>query len=136
MGMTGKERAAVVELRIAKAYRAYAEAKGNVELKYWETAANRLYYAAFDAVSALLLANGYDAQTHSGVRHIFSLNFIKTGIIPGEAGQLYHRLFSLRQTGDYDDTYEVSEEDVLPNVEATGELIDTVAALARQMTTE
>ena len=73
MGMTGKERAAVVELRIAKAYRAYAEAKGNVELKFWETAANRLYYAAFDAVSALLLANGYDAQTHSGVRHIFSV---------------------------------------------------------------
>ena len=54
----------------------------------------------------------------------------------GEVGQLYHRLFSLRQTGDNDDTYEVSEEDVLPNVEATGELIDTVAALARQMTAE
>ncbi len=67
---------------------------------------------------------------------LFSLKFIKSGIIPGEAGQLYHRLFSLRQTGDYDDTYEVSEGDVLPNVEATGELIDTVAALARQMTTE
>ena len=133
MGMTGNERTAVVELRIAKAYRAYAEAKGNVELKYWETAANRLYYAAFDAVIALLAAIGCDAQTHSGVRHICSLKFIKTGIIPNEAGQLYHRLFALRQTGDYDDTYEVSDGDVLPNVAATGELIDTIAALAREM---
>ena len=51
----------------------------------------------------------------------------------GMTGQLYHRLFSLRQTGTYDDTYEVSEGDVLPNVAVTGELIDTIAALAREM---
>ncbi len=133
MDMTRNERNAVVELRIAKARRAYAEAKGNVELRYWETAANRLYYAAFDAVTALLVAAGCDAQTHSGIRHLFGLKFIQTNIVPREMGRLYHRLFSIRQTGDYDDSYEVSEEDVLPEVEATGNLIDTVAALARQL---
>ena len=99
MSMTEEERDAVVELRIAKAYRAYEEAKGVVELKYWETIANRLYYAAYNAVTALLIANGDVAQTHSGVRHIFGLKFIKTGILPPETGRLYHRLFSMRQTG-------------------------------------
>ena len=39
--MTKEERDAVVELRIAKARRAYEEAKGVVELGYWETIANR-----------------------------------------------------------------------------------------------
>ena len=131
--MTKEELDAVVELRIAKAYRAYEEAKGVVSLKYWETIANRLYYAAYNAVSALLISNGDTAQTHSGVRHIFGLKFIKTGILPPETGRLYHRLFSLRQTGDYDDTYDVAAEDVLPNIEPTGKLLDVVVAKAREL---
>ena len=134
--MTKEERCAVVELRIAKAYRAYAEAKGVVELGYWETVANRLYYAAFNAVTALLVANGDTAQTHSGVRHIFGLKFIKSGILPKETGRLYHRLFSMRQTGEYDDTYDVAAEDVLPDIEPTGKLIDMVTAKAREMLVE
>ena len=131
--MTKEELDAVVELRIAKAYRAYEEAKGVVVLKYWETISNRLYYAAYNAVSALLISNGDTAQTHSGVRHIFGLKFIKTGILPPETGRLYHRLFSLRQTGDYDDTYDVAAEDVLPNIEPTGKLLDVVVAKAREL---
>ena len=131
--MTKEELDAVVELRIAKAYRAYEEAKGVVVLKYWETIANRLYYAAYNAVTALLVANGDTAQTHSGVRHIFGLKFIKTGILPPETGRLYHRLFSLRQTGDYDDTYDVAAEDVLPDIEPTGKLLDVVVAKAREL---
>ena len=133
MSMTKDERNAAVELRIDKARRAYAEAKGVVELGYWETIANRLYYAAFYAISALLMANGDTAQTHSGVRHIFGLKFIKTGILSQETGRLYHRLFSMRQTGDYDDTYDVAAEDVLPNIEPTGKLIDVVAAKAEEL---
>ena len=136
MSMTKEERDAVVELRIAKAYRAYEEAKGVVALKYWETVANRLYYAAFNAVTALLSASGDTAQTHSGVRHVFGLKFIKTGILPAEMGRLYHRLFSMRQTGDYDDAYDVAAEDVLPNVGPAGELLDAVVAKARELIAE
>ncbi len=77
MDMTNEERAALVELRIEKAVRAYEQAKGVVELKYWETIANRLYYSAYNAVSAVLIANGDTAQTHSGVMHIFGLRFVK-----------------------------------------------------------
>lgn len=133
MGMTKEERDALVEMRIAKAYRVYEEAKGVAGLKYWDAVANRLYYAAFNVVTALLMANGDTAQTHTGVRHVLGLKFIKSGVLSHEIGRLYHRLFSMRQTGDYDDTYEVSEEDVLPNIEPTGKLIDDVAAMARRL---
>ena len=98
--MTEDERRAVVEFRIEKSLRAYEEAKGVIELKYWETIANRLYYAAYNAVSALLIANGDTAQTHNGVIHLFGLRFIKTGLLPAETGRLYHELFTMRQTGD------------------------------------
>ncbi len=133
MSLSAEERNAVVEFRIEKALRAYEQAKGVVGLKYWETIANRLYYAAYNAVSALLIANGDTAQTHSGVIHLFGQHFIKTAIFPAETGRLYHHLFTMRQTGDYDDTYGLAEEDVLPYVGPTGELISQTTELARQL---
>lgn len=136
MGMTDDERLAVVEFRIEKALRAFEQAKGVVELKYWETIANRLYYAAYNAVSALLIANGDTAQSHSGVIHLFGLNFIRTNIFPAETGKLYHKLFTMRQTGDYDDTYGLTENDVLPYIEPTGQMISEIVGYARKLVTE
>lgn len=133
MSLSQEERRAVVEFRIEKAIRAYEQAKGVLGLKYWETIANRLYYAAYNAVSALLIANGDTAQTHSGVIHLFGLHFVKTGIVSSDMGRLYHSLFTMRQTGDYDDTYGLTEQDVLPYVEPTGQLIEEVSTLAKQL---
>ncbi len=39
----------------------------------------------------------------------------------------------MRQTGDYDATYGLSEEDVLPNVEPTGRLVSDISELARKL---
>ena len=133
MNLTAEERKAVVATRLEKALRAYEEAKGVVPLKYWETAANRLDYAAYDAVSALLIAHGEQPQTHSGVIRLLGMIFIKSGILDAEIGKLYHKLFSMRQTGDYDDTYGLTEEDVVPYVEPTGQLIEKVSGLAKEM---
>ena len=132
MSLTAEERKAIVESRIEKSRRAYGEASGVVALKYWDTIANRLYYAAYNAVSALLIAYGDVPQTHSGVIHLFGLRFIKTGLLPPDIGRLYHSLFTIRQTGDYDDTYGLAEVDVLPYVEPTGQFIEKVIELARQ----
>lgn len=56
MSLSFDERKVVVEFRIEKARRAFEQAQGVVELQYWETIANRLYYAAYNAVSAMLIA--------------------------------------------------------------------------------
>lgn len=133
MSLTAEERKAVVTFRIEKAFRAYGEAVGVIGNKYWETIANRLYYAAYNAVSALLVANGDAVHTHSGVIHLFGLHFIQEKRLPAETGRLYHSLFTLRQTGDYDDTYGLTEEDVMPYVEPTKLLINQVAELAKQL---
>lgn len=133
MSLNTEERAAVVEFRIEKALRAYEQACGVRQLGYWETIANRLYYAAYNAVSALLIANGDTAQTHSGVIHIFGLHFIKTGKVSVEMGRLYNKLFTMRLTGDYDDTYGLTEEDVVPLIAPAKELINTTISMARDM---
>lgn len=136
MSLNVEERKAVVEFRLEKAQRAYNQACGVVEFQYWETTANRLYYAAYNAVSALLIAYGHTAQSHSGVIHLFGQNFVKTGIFPPETGRLYHQLFSMRLTGDYDDTYGLTSADVLPLIEPAGHLIKQVTLLAKQRLSE
>ena len=133
MSLTTEERKAIVTFRIEKAFRAYNEAVGVIGNKYWETIANRLYYAAYSAVSALLVANGDTAHTHSGVIHLFGLHFIQEKKLSADMGRLYHNLFTLRQTGDYDDTYGLTAEDVMPYVEPTKLLINQVAELAKQL---
>ncbi|MBQ7531192.1 MAG: hypothetical protein IJT12_05750 [Paludibacteraceae bacterium] len=46
---------------------------------------------------------------------------------------MYNKLFALRMTGDYDDTYNLRAEDVLPLIEPTEALVTTIAALAQEI---
>jgi len=61
------------------------------------------------------------------------MKFIKTGVLSRKIGELYSELFSRRMTGDYDDTYDLQEEDVLPLVEPTEQLIKTISDLAIEL---
>ena len=36
-----------------------------------------------------------------------------------EYGRLFSRLFEMRQSGDYDDMYDVTEEEILPLIDKT-----------------
>ena len=136
MSLSFDERKAVVEFRIEKARRALEQAQGVVELQYWETIANRLYYAAYNAVSAMLIAYGYTAHSHDGVIHLFGQHFVKPGLVDIKDGKLYHHLFSMRLTGDYDDTYGLTSEDVLPLIAPASELIDKVIDIATKKINE
>ena len=133
MSLTFDERKAIVSYRLEKAQRLMEQAKGIAPLKYWETVANRLYYAAYNAVSALLIANGDEAQTHNGIIRIFGLHFVKVGRVSNEMGNLYKTLYSMRLTGDYDDFSYLSEENVMPLVSPTEDFISSISALANSL---
>lgn len=42
---------------------------------------NRIYYAMFYAVNALLIAKGFSASKHSGVRALFNKEIVNKGLI-------------------------------------------------------
>lgn len=132
MSLNEEERKAIVTYRLEKSYKSLQQAKGVVDKGYWEVVANRLYYAAYYAVSALLIANKYTAKTHEGFIQVFGLNFIKTGIVNNELGKTYSKLFSLRLTGDYEDHYNLEESDVVPMIEPTERLIEVISSLIKQ----
>ena len=132
MNLTAEERHDVVEYRIEKAQRTLQEVRDNIPFKHWSLIANRFFYAAYYAVSALLIAYGHRVKSHEGTISQFGLYFAKEGIVPKEMGKLYHDLFELRQTGDYSDNYDLAEEDVMPLIEPTEQLIEKVTALAKE----
>lgn len=129
MALTDDERNALVAYRLEKARETMLQVRGVLPLRYWEIIANRLYYAAFYAVSALLISEGIETRGHNGVIQMFGLHFIKPGRVPQDDGKLYSRLFSLRLKGDYSDNYNLVEEDVIPMVEPTDQLIQRIAVM-------
>lgn len=129
MSLTNEEREAIVSFRIQKAKDTLAEAEGIATLGYWNAVANRLYYSCFYMTSALLIQNNYSAQTHGGVIHLFGFHFVRAGIISKDAGKLFSKLFELRQTGDYDDLFNLSEEDVKPMIPLVHNFMDELLVL-------
>ena len=134
--LSDENRHAVVEYRIERAYTALEQAKKNLEIKCLEVTANRLYYAAYYAASALLIAYGIRTKSHEGNIGQFGQQFVLTGKLPKELGKLYNQLFQMRLTGDYGDTFGLSEEDVVPKIAPTEDFITQVTTMARQKLAE
>ncbi len=73
---------------------------------------NRIYYAMFYAVLALLEEKQIGTSKHSGAISLFDKEFIKSGIFDKELSMILHRAFELRQKGDYMEQSEVTKENI------------------------
>ncbi|MBR5249758.1 MAG: HEPN domain-containing protein [Bacteroidales bacterium] len=94
---------ALINYRIERAYETLKEAKYNADGGFYYAAINRLYYACFYAVIALLLKHDITSQTHQGARAMLGLHFVSKGKLSKENGKTFHDLFEKRHSGDYDD---------------------------------
>ena len=102
------------------------------ENKSWNACVNRLYYSCFYMVSALLLDNKLNAQTHAGVKSQFSLHFVKTGKVAKELGKLYVDLMDWRHKGDYGDMFDFDQKTVVPIIEMVGKFTTVVERLINE----
>ena len=96
MTLSEENRKNIVEQRLQKAYETLAEAKGTIGMGFWRASANRLYYACYYAVTALLIKNGHNIRTHNGVITILGKHFVLEGIVSKEQNRLYGKLFKRR----------------------------------------
>ncbi len=119
----------LIKYRINRAKETLAEVEALINLGYNNTAVNRIYYACYYAVNALITKHGLTAKRHDGIRQMFGLHFIKTGLIPKEFGKYYTDLFDRRQTGDYDDFVDYDKETVEELYKPAGEFIMLIEKL-------
>jgi uncharacterized protein (UPF0332 family) len=92
----------------------------------WNACVNRLYYACFYSVTALLLKSGHEAKSHNGIRTVFFREFIKTKKLDKEFGKLYSDLSDWRNKGDYSDFVDFGKEDVMPLLEKTRDFLNSM----------
>ncbi len=91
---------------IAKAETAWHSAQALLELGDVDGAANRAYYAMFDAARAALLVNAAPVEddmsrTHSGLIGAFGKHLVKNGSVPKSMGRLLNRAHEIRLVADY-----------------------------------
>jgi uncharacterized protein (UPF0332 family) len=115
-----------INYRIQKAKDTVAEVEILIKNEYWNTAVNRMYYACYYAVSALLLKNGIETSSHSGCRQKFGQLFVQTGKINKELARHFTDLFEKRQKGDYNDFFEFDKATVLRLYPSSILFIDTI----------
>jgi uncharacterized protein (UPF0332 family) len=122
--MTAEQRDALVAHRLLRAKETLDEVQQILlQNNLYNTAVNRLYYASYYAVSALLINQGYQSKTHSGTKQLFGLHFVKPGIVSAAAGDFYSEIFDLRQNSDYGDFVIFEKDEVLSLLQPAQKLI-------------
>jgi len=121
--MTDEERRLYVRYRLESAHTTYLAAKVLAEHGFWNSVVNRLYYALFYSVNALLVLNKIETNSHSRTKRQFSLLFVKTGRCDKKFGHLYSEIFDWRQKGDYQNIFTYEAEIVEPLFEQVAEMI-------------
>ena len=129
MSLSNEERRTVVALQMEKAHRFLNQAQMVRDLQQWDLAANRYYYACLHAVQALFIHNGLASKTHSGMLSQFGQHFIKTGIIEDRLGAFLTRMEQMREKGDYNCLFSISEEELITIIEPAKELIRIIEGL-------
>ena len=119
-------------MRLNNARQTLEDAKIIANNKLWKACANRLYYACHYAASALMIRFGFEAKTHTGIIRLLGLNFIAKNLISNELGDVYYKLFTLRQKSDYDDWIIVKESDIIPLIVPAEQFIATVEQIVSE----
>lgn len=132
MSLSDEERKIIVDLELEKANRTYDAAIIMVEKEHWESAANRLYYALFHAVNALLIHDGHQVSTHKGSHAMFGMYYIKTNKLPREYSNIYQKLESIRDESDYNWAYNIVPEDILGKITTARQMIDSIAEMVKE----
>ena len=97
-----QSRIGLIHYRMERADETMEEVGILAERGHYNAAVNRLYYACFYAVQALLLKHHIAATTHAGVKSMLGLHFISKGIIAIEHGKIFNTLFEKRHSSDYE----------------------------------
>ena len=123
-----KDKKVISDTRMEKAREFLTDARATYEQKRFRTSVNRAYYAALNAVRAILILEGANPETHDGAVTLLSLRFVKTGVLPVDVVKKFKVLLSRRTDvdyGDFDTTGATEAEDSLRHSEEIFQMIDS-----------
>lgn len=115
-----------------KAVEAAAAARLLLRASSYDGAANRAYYAMFNAARAALEARTelklQDVRRHSAVLQLFSLHVVKPGLVPAKLSADLNEVFQARAVADYA-AISVPAEDAQELIELMEQMLEAVRPL-------
>ncbi len=118
----------IISYRIDRATQSIKDAKILFKNESLNSCINRIYYALFYVISALLLRDGVTPSKHTGVKSIFFKNYIKTNVFEKEMEKFYTLIFDYRQMGDYADLVSFNKNDVDDWLKNAEKYVDEIKA--------
>ncbi|MDI6774059.1 MAG: HEPN domain-containing protein [Verrucomicrobiota bacterium] len=119
----------MVRLRLANADEALSDALALLDRGSLRGAADRTYYAAFHAVSALALSQGKVFAKHQGVISFFHADCVRTGQFDACHGRALQQAFEARTEADYEDDAILDRETVSGRLADVRKLIEAIKAV-------
>ncbi len=121
--------AVLINLRLVQAEQAVVLVKFLIEHKEWVTAANRIYYGMYYALTALALKSGFKTSKHLQLIGWFNREFIATNMLDRSLGPILRDAYDSRMKGDYDAIIELDSEKVKSMVPDMERLIKEIKQL-------
>ncbi len=98
-----------VESLVQKGRRSLAAARRLLRDGDFDFAASRAYYAMFYLAEALLLSDGFEADSHAGVITLLHRQFVRTGRLDRAQAAALERAWKERGLADYEAGTEFTE---------------------------
>jgi uncharacterized protein (UPF0332 family) len=122
----------LIKYRIGRSLETIKEAESMIKNGFWNAAVNRIYYSCYYVVSGILLKKSIETNSHKGIRQLFGLHFVQTGLVPKEDGRFFSDLYDRRQTGDYEDFVLYEKETVMSLYNQAKEFIRRIEELSNK----
>jgi len=128
----GDNKEVIIDHWFDKARRSISAAERELNSGNLDFSANRIYYAAFYAVTAALMQLGQRYKKHSAVRAAFHREFIKTELVPKEYGFLYDTVMRDREDADYLSFIQIEEDVLKQEIDQVKSLIELMEKLVQK----
>lgn len=121
-----------ISIEWEKAKEAFKEAEILLDQKMPNGSISRVYYAAFHAGKALLLAEGLEVRSHQGLGRLFSLHFVKTGKFDAKFSRILSKAQKYREEADYSSEFVFTMEDARERMKEVKDFLDFVEAFLKK----
>lgn len=133
MNLESQDKRNLSDARLSKATEFLEDAKANFREGRHRTAVNRSYYAALNAVRAILILEGANSVTHEGAVTMLSLRFVRPGTLPVEVVKVFKSLHSRRTDVDYGDFDTIDKAEAEDSIRIAEEMIQVIDRARRTL---
>lgn len=126
MTLEDKDKNALIKYRIERSEAALKAARREFEAEDMFAATNRIYYACFYSVEALMLTKGLSYERYGQLRKEFNKEFVESGLIDDKYSTFLKEVLKQRHMGDYGDYVEFNKETTEASLEQAEEFVKEV----------